>query len=279
MRRLSATGGLCVLGLLALCAPARAAAQSTMLRVISSDSVPIPYAWISVEGGAATIADERGETSLGGGRHQTLTVEVRRIGFGPWFGKLEIPDSATVLTVMLPRIVQKLAKVQVTGTQTKSRLELAGFYDRLLMRQKGALSATFIGPEEIEKRHVSQPSDLLHSVNGVSMFRSDHGGVFLRGTGGACFMTVMVDGRTLCPPVGCHVLSGNGFGIGPAPKMRGAVAGDTTVDNLQVNINQYVNPNDIAGIEVYARGANMPISLQASDNSCGVVAIWTGSKK
>ena len=115
MQRFSATRGLCVLGLLTICAPALMTAQSTMLRVIGSDSVPIPYAWISVEGGAANIADERGETSLGGGRHQTLTVEVRRIGYAPWFGKLEVPDSAAVLTVTLPRIAQKLAKMQVTG--------------------------------------------------------------------------------------------------------------------------------------------------------------------
>jgi hypothetical protein len=278
MRRFLNRAGLCLLGFFAVCGPAHAGAQSTTLRVIGSDSVPVPYAWISVEGGIANISNERGETGLGQGRHRTLTVEVRRIGYGPWFGKLEIPDTAALLTVMLPRIGQNLAAVKVTGERVKTNLELAGFYDRLMMRQKGALSATFIGPEEIEKRHASRPSDLLQSVNGVSMFRSDRGGVFIKGTGGACFMSVLLDGRPLCPPAGCHTLSGNGFAIGPQPRARPGSA-DTTIDQLQVNINEYVNPSDIAGIEVYARGANMPISLQGSDNACGVVAIWTGSRK
>ena len=36
---------------------------------------------------------------------------------------------------------------------------------------------------------------------------------------------------------------------------------------------------NVAALEVYARGATMPASLQAADNSCGVIAIWSGSRR
>lgn len=262
---------------LSAASPACAIAQATVLKVIGSDSVPVPFAWVSVQGGTASIADERGQLSMGAGRHQTLTVEVRRIGYKPWFGKLELLDTATVLRVMLPRLAQELAGVTVTGEAVKSRLQLAGFYDRWLMRQKGALSATFIGPEEIEKRHPSRASDLLQGVLGVSLMHTERGGMVAKGTGGSCFMKVLLDGQPLCPPVGCNVMTTNGQSLSRPPARRSG--SDTTSDALTVNINQFVDPSDITAIEVYARGGNMPISLQVSDNACGVIVIWTGSRR
>jgi hypothetical protein len=255
--------------------PARAPAQSTVLKVIGSDSVPVPFAWVAVQGGTGSVTDERGQLSMGAGRHQTLTVEVRRIGYKPWYGKLEVPDTAAVLTVMLPRIVQELAGVTITGEPIKSRLEQAGFYDRWLMRQKGALSATFIGPEEIEKRRPSRITDMLEGVLGVSLMHTNRGGMIAKGIGGTCYMTVLLDGQRLCPPIGCNAFANNG----PSLQRPISYSRDSTVDDMTVNINQYVNPNDVAAIEVYARGGNMPISLQSVDNACGVIAIWTGSRR
>jgi hypothetical protein len=260
---------------LAAVAPSRALSQATILKVIGSDSVPVPFAWVAVQGGVASITDERGLLSLGTGRRQTLTVEVRRIGYKPWFGKLDLADTTAASTVVLPRIVQELPGVTVTGEQVKSRLEQAGFYDRWLMRQKGTLSATFIGPEEIEKRHVSRASDLLQGVLGVSLQHTDRGSIIAKGIGGSCYMTVLLDGQRLCPPAGCSVVANNAPSLSPVPNRTMG----SSIDDITVNINQYVNQNDIAAIEVYARGGNMPISLQSVDNACGVIAIWTGSKR
>ena len=250
-----------------------------MLTVLGSDSIPVPFAWVSVRGGIANITDERGKLSLGHSRNTSLALEVRRIGYAPWTGKLEIADTATNQTIVLRRLPQALNAVTVTGQAASHDAALAGFYDRWLMRQKGALSATFIGPEEVEKRHVSRPSDLLSGVNGVYLVRSDRGGVFARGIGGTCFMSVLLDGRPLCPPVGCHASgdASNAPQLVKQPSDPGAMA--PTLDDLAVNLNQYINADDIVAIEVYARGANMPISLQTSDNACGVIAIWTGTRR
>jgi hypothetical protein len=269
MRRLFAMSAPVAVLALGVLSPLSAIAQATVLKVIGSDSVPVPFAWVSVEGGAANITDEQGQVSLGAARRKTMAVEVRRIGYQPWLGKLDLPDSAAVLTVTLPRLTQTLASVVVSTAAAKRRLQLTGFYDRWLMRQKGALTAIFIGPEEIEKRHPTHTSDLLFGVNGVSMMSGSDGAMCARGSGGSCFMTVLVDGSVLRNTTLSCTLPSN------SPLGRGAMAKASPGPD----INQYIDAANVAAIEVYARGATMPASLQAADNSCGVIAIWTGSRR
>ena len=94
--------------ILALAMPTIQGAQARVIRVVSSDGQLVAFANVSVEGGITQITDEKGEVSLGAGKRQTLTFNVRRIGFMPWFGKIERPDTAAVLLVSLPRLAQKL---------------------------------------------------------------------------------------------------------------------------------------------------------------------------
>ena len=270
---------LAMLALIGTLTSAGAAAQSTVLTVIGQDSVPIPYAWVSVRGATANITDEHGRLSLGAARRTALSLEVRRIGYAPWTGTVSIADTALKPVVVLRRLTQALGAVTITARVVNHDLALTGFYDRWLLRQKGGLSATFIGPEEIEKRHVTRPSDLLDGLTGVQLLRTDRGSVIARGTGGTCFMTVMLDGRPVCPMIGCHADGDatNAPQLVKQPSNPGAMA--PTLDDQGVNLNQFINADDIVAIEVYARGANMPSTLQAPDNACGVIAIWTGSRK
>jgi hypothetical protein len=46
-----------------------------------------------------------------------------------------------------------------------------------------------------------------------------------------------------------------------------------------VNIDMLLSASDVAAIEVYARGGNMPVNFQFQDIGCGVLAFWTGSRK
>jgi hypothetical protein len=254
---------LAITSILALAVPTVLGAQSRVIKVVSSDGQPIAYANVIVEGGITQIADAQGEVSLGAGKRQTLTVNVRRIGYTPWFGKLELPDTAAVLLVSLPRLAQTLAPVTVTGEKAvKSSLVLSGFYDRWLMRQKGVLSAVFISPEELEFRHPERITNMLYALNGV---RIKSGCVQTPSKSGACVqalvafptndplcgpMAIVVDGRQQYPPKGAGV-----------------------------DIDMLLNANDVAAIEVYARGGNMPVNFQFQDSACGVIAFWTGSRR
>jgi hypothetical protein len=240
-----------------------ARAQDRVIRVVSVDSAPIPYAFVQATGGRAQLTDETGRTSLGPGKKQTMTIEVRRIGFTPFFGKIDFPDTGITVQVVLGGLAQTLGAVKVTASREKTSLELSGFYRRWLETQRGATSAAFIGPEEIEKRNPSRISALLGSVNGISMNRTNNGNtVVTSSTGGSCPMAIIVDGRQVCPTAGCNFLDYS----------RGLN------DQNSVLIDQVIDVNSVAGIEVYRRGGNMPTDFHV-DGECGAVAFWTGSRK
>lgn len=252
--------------LLLTCAlPATASGQLHTVKVVATNGEPVLYASVSVEGGIPHISDERGEIVLGAGKKHSFTISVRRIGYEPWFGKVEFPDTAAMLPVTLSLLPQTLKTVAVGGERPlSSALKNTGFYDRALMREKGLVSAVFIGPEELEFRHPSMIADMLRGLNGVSIKDRD----VAYGYNGQCVLAIMLDGVRLCPPGGCHVDGG-----GNIPQIMG---GGQKPD--QVHLSQ-IEADAVTAIEVYNRGGNMPVSLQVSDPGCGVIAIWTGNRK
>jgi hypothetical protein len=255
--------------------PSAISAQLRKLRVVSPDSAPIAYAFVSLEGGTGQITDESGEISLGTGKAQTLTANVRRIGFQPWFGKVQVPDTTATITVVLPRIAQKLTEVRVTGSESPLSLPMRGFYDRWLMRQKGLLSAVFIGPEEIEFRHPNKITNMLNGLSGVRLVRSVHGFAEAYGAAGSCKMAILIDGVQQCPPIGCK----NDTRPPCGPSGRNQRGAPCDPDEDKVLIDDILDASTVAAIEVYPRGGNTPISLQVNDSRCGVIALWTGSKR
>jgi hypothetical protein len=231
--------------------------QGRTVRVVSEQGQPIVYANVTAEGGTTRITDEKGEISLGGGKRQTLSLRVARIGFAPWFGKVNLPTDA-VMTVTLPSIAQALAPVTVTGAAAvTSPLVHSGFYARWMMRLKGALSADFIGPEELELRHPDKITNVLRGLDGVMVKCDAQNNCYAFSTHSStldvtqsCPMAIMIDGLQQYPTPGSLV-----------------------------NIDALLDANDVAAVEVYARAGNMPITLQANDTKCGVIAFWTGSRR
>ena len=229
-------------------------------------------------GGGGAAADE---VSLGAGKTKTVTVNVRRIGYAPWFGQLTLPDTAAVLRVTLGRIAQSLATVSISGSESRAGLSLTmkGFYDRWEMRQKGLLSATFIGPEELEFRHPDKITNMLRGLNGVSFRQSIENEQVAFGLNNQCQMAIVVDGTEQCPLIGCAANANNhGASIYRAPS-AGWRTGNALSEQNAVLIDRILEANDISAIEVYPRGGNMPVSLQVADPACGVIAFWTGSRK
>lgn len=243
-------------------ASAGAHAQDRFLKVIASDSQPIAYAFVQANGGHALLTDLDGRVSIGSGKKQTFTIEVRRIGYQLFYGKIDFPDSGITIPLMLQGSSQQLGAVKVTANASKSSLELSGFYRRWLDAQHGVTSAVFIGPEELEKRNSSRMSMIMSGVSGIAMSRTTNGNSVLMSGGGTCPMAVIIDGRQVCPNGGClHGTPSNGV-----------------TDMNAVLIDQVVDLNSVAGIEVYKRGGNMPSDFHV-DGECGAVAIWTGNRK
>lgn len=250
-----------IAAVIAAATPAAAYGQARKVKILAPDNSPIPYAYVTVEGGIGQISDENGEVAFGAGKKQTVTVRIQRIGYQPWFGKLDLPDTAVTFTVPLSPIAQNLSAVAVKGTAAVKSLQLTGFYDRWMMRQKGMLSAVFIGPEELEFRHPDRITNMLRGLNSIFITQAcveppDRGRRCVRGlaafqnTSMGCPMAIVIDG------IQQHPLQG-----------------------ANVNIDMLLDAGSAAGIEVYARGGNMPIGFQFQDMGCGVLAFWTGSRK
>lgn len=240
------------------------AAVARTLRVVSADGQPVSYANVSVAGGATLITDTKGEVGLGVGKHQALTLRVRRIGFTPWFGPIDFPDTSSVFTLTLAHVAQQLGEVRVTGQKNLSSPFVQGFYDRWMDRQKGLLSAVFIGPEELEFRHPDQITNVLRGLNGVRFVNLcvDRGCLVAMATDAVhCPMAIVIDGQEQMP----ELVPGTGPPFGPPL--------------YAVLIDRSIAASDVMGVEVYARGGNMPVSLQTKDSRCGVIAFWTGSRR
>ena len=238
-------------------------AQDRVIHVVGLDSQPIAYAFVQANGGHAQLSDEQGRVSMGAGKKQTFTIEVRRIGFVPFFGKIDFPDTGVVIPVVLSTLTQQMGSVKIVARKFKSSLEMSGFYRRWLDGQKGVTSAVFIGPEEIDKRNAARVSGVLNSVNGITMSRTNNSNAVVTSSGGSCSMAIIVDGRQVCPNSGCHFDDGSRNGL---------------TDMNSVLIDQVIDINSVAGIEVYRRGGNMPTDFHV-DGECGAVAIWTGTRK
>jgi len=268
---------LIVVVLLALVSTASEAQK--IIRVIAAEgSIPIPFASVSIEGGAFKIADTTGVLALGQIKSGPIRVEARRLGYGPFNEKVVLTDTTTVITIVLARMATKLATVNVLTAGPPVTLALQGFYRRALERQKGAGSGWFIGPEEIERTDPQVATDVLKGIPGLNFTRAtDNRLVAVDGNG--CHVTVVIDGTAVRAP------SETGGGGKTPMSITGGLSGASTRSRTDLNdqnsvfIDNHVSANGLAAIEYYRRGANIPIEMQQLDVGCGVLAVWTGGRK
>jgi len=226
--------------------------RSTLLRVSTADGEPIPFAVVSVGGGKPRIADEEGRVALDVDPASTPQISVRRLGYRPFYGMMP-RDSGGAVAVVLDVAPSTLDAVRVTAAS--SPLERVGFYERMLMAQRGAYSAEFITPEEIREKAASQTSHLLTGSVYVTIGMSAEDGRRRAMALGRndCRMNIILDGQRINPE-------------------NGALEGFVAIDDL-------VSGRTIAAIEIYASNANAPADLVplTGGGSCGIVAIWTGA--
>lgn len=175
---------------------------------------------------------------------------VRRIGYAPTSGIVEVPVSDTLrLAYTLERSTFALDTVRINSRRVTMRM--VDFEQR---RLQGI--GQFITQEEIERRGSVQTSDFLRYMRGVQVSLNTtqmFGGtqVYSRREGGGfdgnqqqqyCPMQVLLDGIIL-------------------PRY--------------FNLDLLPPPKQIAGIEVYAGAATIPPQFGGVDRRCGVVAVWT----
>ncbi|HEV8410555.1 MAG TPA: hypothetical protein VGQ30_08600 [Gemmatimonadaceae bacterium] len=263
-----------------------AIAQQRTIHVMGDDGQGVGYANVTLAGERPRITNEAGDIDIGTSARGSLMVDVRRMGYEPWYGAVTLNDTTTMVTVTLHRISRRLFTVKVVDTLRTVPILLRGFYERMLARQRGIGTGIYLTPEEIERHSTNLATSLLQGINGVQLQHTSSGKIVAMNANGSCQMAVLIDGHRVCPENGCDVgappppsAAAAASPPGASRRSRNAAARDQSTDGQFVIIDNLVSETDVVAIEVYARGATIPPSLLAVDASCGLVAFWTGGRK
>lgn len=241
----------------ALGVTAQAQATAAIAGVVrTEDDAPVYNARVSLRatgtagqavGGApgseAMSSDDGGFRFAGLSRGWAQLV-VRRLGFRPETLTVEVPQpEGGRIVVPLTRAPRVLASVAVRATVSHG--PFAAFE-----RRRAAGFGHFVTRADIERRRPQRTSDILRTVPGLTVERTDNGAVVPRFrnatvgfTGAPCYPTFWIDGTPLGPALDTDALS----------------------------------PAAIEGIELYSGVATVPPALRAGSapGTCGVVALWT----
>jgi hypothetical protein len=258
-------------------------AQERMVRVVVRDAqgIAVPFAFVSLRNRNGQVASDSGVATLRVPAGDSLNLFARRIGYAPFEGWVRPDPAAGDYLVTIAALPRTLAAVDVRE-RANTPLARTGFYDRVERVRRGAISARFITPEELDLRNPPLLSNILSGESMVKISYSD-GKVLMTGRSGRCGMTLLVDGRRMRGIVDeVHTKEGadeimrmmRTEGLSEPAAINRFIRARQSIDEL-------VNSLSVAAIEIYASAAAVPTELQrnmASD-ACGLVAVWTGARQ
>lgn len=259
--RAACCGTLAIGGLAAWVSPANAQA-TRLVRGIVVDTTQHAVAGVNITlaGEAQVVSDDSGRFSIR--VPNTLVIfDIKRLGFMPARYGVR-PGRDTTIRVMLLPAAQQLAGVDVTAKAS----DVNGFADRMQAAKIGTLHGTFITADDIAKRDPTRVTDMFGDVPGVGVTRygGQYNGYVLTGRQmqmgsdralHPCLMSIYVDGARI-----------------------GDTGMRTTGDPGRIDsydFNELVQPTNVAGIEVYESGNDVPAKYQTLNGGCGVVLIWS----
>ncbi len=236
----------------------------TVVRVVDAELKAIPYALVTLRDGLSRVADDSGFVAFNEAPKDSLRLQARRIGYDPFYGWVNRSDVTGEYAVMLKVLPRSIQAVQVTE-RANTPLGRSGFYDRLQRVQAGAYTARMITPEELELRNPIRLTQMLHGESMVRIQRYDMRRSIVTGRGGQCAMSILLDGQRVTGTM--EELLENKVNPPPASTL-------TSIDDL-------IQVNSIAAIEIYASAASIPAELQRSlgAGACGMIALWTGRRR
>lgn len=251
------------------------AQQGGAARVIDGTTVdtrdrPIPFVNLAVVGGPTAVSDDSGHFRLVVAHKDRIVFDVKRIGYMPT--RIALVDGGdTTLSVLLLPATRVLPGVEVTDARLRPP-GLAGFEQRMIERKRGAGAGNFFTAKDIEAMQPTRPTQIIENTPSMVVRRTsgDRFAIFGKlANGGECAATVYLDGIRIGGAG--DVLTGKDRRGRPIV-IRGADS------DVGAQIDQYVTPPELAGVEVYARGLFAPMQFQPNDPSamkCAVVMYWT----
>jgi hypothetical protein len=216
--------------------------------VTAKDDSPLGQARISLVGmGLVAVTGVDGRFAIDSVPAGVQILQVGILGHKAILIPVEVVASET-LQVQVKLDIEPVALQAVEVIEPAIVPQLRGFYER---RTRGG--GFFFTREEIRQMQPNLFTDLLRRVPGVRLQP-------VRGPSGSSYQAVTgrMSGSRACPML--YYVDGVPF----------PVTGDIGINNL-------IQPEDIAALEVYSGTARVPLQFHSSTAHCGVIVIWTYS--
>lgn len=208
--------------------------------VTAAGAKPLAGARVSITNGPETRANDRGEWTLLEVPPGTRMLEIRAVGYYPERVAVDVVEGAAPVRTALPTMAAVLQTVKIRASRVNDR-NVAGFAER---RHMGM--GRYLTHEDVARRQPIFTSDLFRMIPGIRLDRVGLADtrISMRGIfADRCAPAVYLDGHY----------------------MRGLSADD---------INAWVSPDAIAGIEIYSPGT-VPAQFEPGMSGCGSIVIWT----
>lgn len=221
--------------------PHRRTGTATLSGTVSAapGGQPITAAHVGIEDGPQTTTNDRGQWTLANAPPGTRMLGVRAVGYYPEWRPVDVIGTVGPIRVALSTLKAVLDTVTVRATRLYDR-DADGFE-----RRRRAGFGHYVGREEIERSHPMFTTDLLRSILSIRVDESAEfeNRMLMRGD----------DGRECSPAIYVDDMRVDGLGGG--------------------DIDSWVRPTDVVGIEVYTN-AEAPAEFQTMSD-CGSIVIWT----
>ena len=213
--------------------------------VLTADGRPLVGAQVSIHNGPETRANDLGQWTLVDAPLGTRMLEVRAISYYPDRRAVEVIAGAAPVRVTLSTLKAVLDTVRIAA----SRIPDGSGFERRRLNGMGR----YLTAEDIARRRPIFTSEVLLNLPGVrvEMRRGSlEKWIAMRSAGGTCSPSLYVDGAHM----------------------------PTLPEGLTANdIDVWVDPDEIAGIEVYVDF--VPPQFQPPVSSCGSIVIWTKRRR
>ncbi len=247
-----------------------AAAQTVVVQVTDSVGQPIPFALVDVNSVTGRVADTAGYVRVANVRGESLKVRARRIGYTPVETTLRRTSDNDAFRIMLKRVASEIESVYVRAERSTT-VSRTGFYDRMERVRNGAIVGEFITPEELDQRKPLQISHILQGRRYVQVQREGGRSRAVILGRARCTMTILLDGVRM-----------NGvLGPGEETEAERAPMQSRRITSMNLSIDELVEGNAVAAVEIYPSTANAPAELipLTGGGSCGIIALWTGGRR
>ncbi|NUP56505.1 MAG: TonB-dependent receptor plug domain-containing protein [Gemmatimonadaceae bacterium] len=214
-------------------------------RVLNKNGAPVSGARVGLMGTrAATLTRATGDFVLDSLPAGTQALVVRQIGYRPTEVPVDLSSRTPArVSVQLGAFVPELSPVEVVSRRDEG-LQKVGYLDR----KRTSAGGYFIGPDQIEKRNAMRFSDILRTTPGIRV-QEQNGQAMITSTrsaqGNGC-VTMYVDGA----------------------QWQQLEPGD---------LDSFVQPGEVAAVEVY-NGSSTPPQFMTPGQNCAAVVVWTKTR-